>query len=55
MKALAITATIAALILSIFIFFANGWAPIGSKFVGMEWIVLAWVVVLVCWLAWWFK
>lgn len=52
---LAILATLAAVVWSLFVVFANGmsdWPSAGFQGRGTIWA--AWVVVAVLWLAWWF-
>ncbi len=55
MIVLAFAMTVAALAVTAFVLFGNMMNPTGIGFVGMPWIALAWIGVLVFWLAWWFK
>lgn len=51
---LAILATFAAAVWSMFVLYANGMRSSPGKFVGAGTIWAAWIGVAVLWLAWWF-
>jgi hypothetical protein len=54
MIVLAIVATVAAIICSIMVIWANGMASSPQPFRGGGLLIAAWVGVAVMWLAWWF-